>query len=246
MLAAPRGFEPRFTDSKSAVLPLDEGAAVKGRRTGAEDGTRTRDPHLGKVMLYQLSHFRSKDPSTPWWCREPESNWRHRDFQSRALPTELSRPDGQPAVGCPSAGRRIPRASRGQQSNRAGTGTRSAGRWRHLGRRPRTGFVDSEATKRAPRPGSPASTSRDARFVDCQATIRPRWPTPRSGSGRAPSVTHVSSTERRRSNAPPASARESAGAPGRSPFPKVPSRDPPGWRPQARPAAPRRSACAAG
>ncbi len=26
---------------------------------GAEDGTRTRDPHLGKVMLYQLSHFRS-------------------------------------------------------------------------------------------------------------------------------------------------------------------------------------------
>ena len=24
----------------------------------AEDGTRTRDPHLGKVMLYQLSHFR--------------------------------------------------------------------------------------------------------------------------------------------------------------------------------------------
>ena len=29
---------------------------------GAEDGTRTRDPHLGKVMLYQLSHFRSDAP----------------------------------------------------------------------------------------------------------------------------------------------------------------------------------------
>ena len=56
-LVAPRGFEPRFTDSKSAVLPLDEGAT--GQRNGAEDGTRTRDPHLGKVMLYQLSHFRS-------------------------------------------------------------------------------------------------------------------------------------------------------------------------------------------
>ena len=26
--------------------------------TGAEDGTRTRDPNLGKVMLYQLSYFR--------------------------------------------------------------------------------------------------------------------------------------------------------------------------------------------
>jgi hypothetical protein len=55
-VVAPRGFEPRLTDSKSAVLPLDEGAA--GQRNGAEDGTRTRDPHLGKVMLYQLSHFR--------------------------------------------------------------------------------------------------------------------------------------------------------------------------------------------
>ena len=65
-LAAPRGFEPRLTDPKSAVLPLDEGAgcrvqvcSIRGRN-GAEDGTRTRDPHLGKVMLYQLSHFRLK------------------------------------------------------------------------------------------------------------------------------------------------------------------------------------------
>ena len=36
----------------------------RGRRTvpatnlRADDGTRTRDPHLGKVMLYQLSHVR--------------------------------------------------------------------------------------------------------------------------------------------------------------------------------------------
>ena len=69
-LAAPRGFEPRFTDPKSAVLPLDEGAAAEtsrdsrdrpGQENGAEDGTRTRDPHLGKVMLYQLSHFRPLD-----------------------------------------------------------------------------------------------------------------------------------------------------------------------------------------
>ena len=69
MLAAPPGFEPGFTDSKSAVLPLDEGAAGQvlerrpasaGQENGAEDGTRTRDPHLGKVMLYQLSHIRSE------------------------------------------------------------------------------------------------------------------------------------------------------------------------------------------
>src|SRR5690606_7895626 len=28
----------------------------------ADDGTRTRDPHLGKVMLYQLSHIRIVRP----------------------------------------------------------------------------------------------------------------------------------------------------------------------------------------
>ena len=28
------------------------------RKVRADDGTRTRDPHLGKVMLYQLSHVR--------------------------------------------------------------------------------------------------------------------------------------------------------------------------------------------
>ncbi len=29
------------------------------RRLRADDGIRTRDPHLGKVMLYQLSHVRA-------------------------------------------------------------------------------------------------------------------------------------------------------------------------------------------
>ena len=29
------------------------------RKNGAENETRTRDPHLGKVMLYQLSYFRN-------------------------------------------------------------------------------------------------------------------------------------------------------------------------------------------
>jgi hypothetical protein len=27
----------------------------------ADDGIRTRDPHLGKVMLYQLSHVRAAE-----------------------------------------------------------------------------------------------------------------------------------------------------------------------------------------
>src|SRR5215203_2965667 len=46
-MAAPRGFEPRFTDPKSAVLPLDEGAAEPSeggdveRKTGLEPATLT-------------------------------------------------------------------------------------------------------------------------------------------------------------------------------------------------------------
>src|SRR5688500_5915901 len=69
-LAAPRGFQPQFADPQSADRPLDDAAPPRltlagqprpypdGHENGAEDGTRTRDPHLGKVMLYQLSHFR--------------------------------------------------------------------------------------------------------------------------------------------------------------------------------------------
>ena len=30
-------------------------------RVGAENETRTRDPDLGKVVLYQLSYFRERD-----------------------------------------------------------------------------------------------------------------------------------------------------------------------------------------
>ena len=50
---------------------------------GAGDETRTRYLHHGKVALYQMSYARK-------WCPEPESNQRHGDFQSPALPTELS------------------------------------------------------------------------------------------------------------------------------------------------------------
>jgi hypothetical protein len=53
---------------------------------GAVDETRTRDLNLGKVALNQLSYYRR-------WCLGPESNQRHIDFQSTALPTELPRQD---------------------------------------------------------------------------------------------------------------------------------------------------------
>jgi hypothetical protein len=64
-LAAPRGFEPRLTDSKSAVLPLDE---------GAEDlylaGNRPHGQHEGK------------------WSGRRDSNPRPSPWQGDALPTE--------------------------------------------------------------------------------------------------------------------------------------------------------------
>ena len=51
---------------------------------GAGDEARTRYLHLGKVALYQMSYTRI-------WCLRSESNQRHEDFQSSALPTELQR-----------------------------------------------------------------------------------------------------------------------------------------------------------
>ena len=32
--------------------------------SGADNGVRTRDPHLGKVVLYQLSHVRARRYNT--------------------------------------------------------------------------------------------------------------------------------------------------------------------------------------
>ena len=52
-------------------------------KNGAGNEARTRYLHLGKVALYQMSYARM-------WCPEPGLNQRHTDFQSVALPTELS------------------------------------------------------------------------------------------------------------------------------------------------------------
>ena len=55
--------------------------------SGAEDGTRTRDPHLGKVMLYQLSHFRpiSSAATTPYYGAESQIRTGDRTIFSRVL-----------------------------------------------------------------------------------------------------------------------------------------------------------------
>ncbi len=40
------------------MFKFSEKMCLFGKR--AENGTRTRDPNLGKVVLYQLSYFRNK------------------------------------------------------------------------------------------------------------------------------------------------------------------------------------------
>ena len=58
---------------------------------GAGDEARTRYLHLGKVALYRMSYTRILAPDWEPWCLRSESNQRHADFQSAALPTELQR-----------------------------------------------------------------------------------------------------------------------------------------------------------
>ena len=49
------GFEPVYTALQAVASPLGHSTKVTAR---ADDGTRTRDPHLGKVMRYQLRYDR--------------------------------------------------------------------------------------------------------------------------------------------------------------------------------------------
>ena len=71
---------------QSSALPLGYGTMRSAGRSkiGASDEARTRYLHLGKVALYQMSYTRI-------WCLRSESNQRHADFQSAALPAELRR-----------------------------------------------------------------------------------------------------------------------------------------------------------
>ena len=64
-MEATPGFEPGVKALQASALPLGHVADEKGRSLnrpstcdGADNGARTRDPNLGKVVLYQLSHVR--------------------------------------------------------------------------------------------------------------------------------------------------------------------------------------------
>ena len=61
-MEATPGFEPGVKALQASALPLGHVATKKPASRlcfhGADDGVRTRDPNLGKVVLYQLSHVR--------------------------------------------------------------------------------------------------------------------------------------------------------------------------------------------
>ena len=53
------GFEPVYTALQAVASPLGHSTRVGPIGLRADDGIRTRDPHLGKVMRYQLRYVRT-------------------------------------------------------------------------------------------------------------------------------------------------------------------------------------------
>ncbi len=66
LLEVETGIEPVCTVLQTVASPLGHSTAAyrlsRHRSTRADDETRTRDPHLGKVMRYQLRYIRIRKP----------------------------------------------------------------------------------------------------------------------------------------------------------------------------------------
>ena len=110
---ATMGFEPMIKVLQTSALPLGHVAkkmlivdwrsliftihnlqpSISNSESGRRDSNPWPSPWQGDVIpLNYARKFRSA-PTANRECREPESNWRHHNFQSCALPTELSRPE---------------------------------------------------------------------------------------------------------------------------------------------------------
>ena len=108
---ATMGFEPMMKVLQTSALPLGHVAkkmlivdwrsliftihnlqpSISNSESGRRDSNPWPSPWQGDVIpLNYARKFRSA-PTANRECREPESNWRHHNFQSCALPTELSR-----------------------------------------------------------------------------------------------------------------------------------------------------------
>ncbi len=105
------GFEPVYTALQAVASPLGHstaGQAARGQCLRADDGIRTRDPHLGKVMLYQLSHVRTTRPA----ARCDGNSIRARAGESNRLP----RAAGVPLVAATTGPSRSARSAPGLSS----------------------------------------------------------------------------------------------------------------------------------
>ena len=58
---------------------MKKGQRETDLQTGAENETRTRDPDLGKVVLYQLSYFRD------WDCKGRYFFWISKFFENNFI-----------------------------------------------------------------------------------------------------------------------------------------------------------------
>ena len=99
LLVGGGGFEPPKSETSdlqsdafghSAIRPyLVFYPAIYGVRSGAGDWNRTHNLLITNQLLCQLSY--TSDFRPLGWCLGVESNRRHMDFQSTALPSELPR-----------------------------------------------------------------------------------------------------------------------------------------------------------
>ena len=94
------GFEPVYTDLQSVASPLGHStwmellapqAGWESLVLRADDEIRTRDPHLGKVMLYQLSHVRTLPPRPGYPFLGDALKTIAQEFGPRKIPSGLVR-----------------------------------------------------------------------------------------------------------------------------------------------------------
>ena len=90
-LALPLGHDAIVTARLFSYQALGGAAVLRKLLSGRWDSNPRPSPWQGDVLplYYARILVRLSDRE----CRDTESNCGHRDFQSRALPTELSRPD---------------------------------------------------------------------------------------------------------------------------------------------------------
>ena len=89
LATSPNKKADRFEDWQLPLFNQNLQSSTSNFLSGRWDSNPWPSPWQGDVI--PLNYAR-KSAIFNRECREPESNWRHRNFQSRALPTELSRP----------------------------------------------------------------------------------------------------------------------------------------------------------